>query len=107
MATNNSTNNWVPETVQTSTPTTGSTVTINNQVTHILLSVTPSGGLLSLTVAFPTTPFVGQIIRLSFSTSITSLTLSSSASIVGALTSALLGGFACYQYDGTKWCRVG
>ena len=92
--------------IQYVTPNTGDTVSANTNG-HVVLLINPSGSLLNLTVAFPANPSDGDMLRISTSQILTSLTLSG-ATIISALTTLALGGFASYCYSGTasKWFRV-
>lgn len=63
----------------------------------------------SLTIAFPATPYDGQTLSLSSQNGITTLTLSTSiGSIINAITTLAAGGTAYFMYDlaNTKWYRI-
>jgi hypothetical protein len=89
------------------TPTTGSTITLS-QSRHQKLIINPSGTLLALTVALPSSPNDGDVVNIASSQIITTFTLSN-ATIVGALTTLAVATFASYMYSATasKWFRVG
>jgi len=89
------------------TPTTGSTVNVNDAGALTLL-INPAGTLLALTIALNGSPTDGDRINLGSSQAITTLTMSG-GTIVGPLTTAAVGTFASYQYNATSssWFRVG
>ena len=91
--------------VQYAQPTTGATVNINSNTD--ILAVDPAGLLLTLTVALPSSPRDGKIIKIAASQVITTLTLT--GSIVGSLTTLALGGFAEFVFcsSANKWFRAG
>lgn len=97
--------------IQRVTPTTGTTVTINQRyapIQNILLI--PAGTLASLTLTFPLTPFDGQTIKFTSIQTITALTLNGNgATISGAITTINSNGFAEYVYSSTDttWYRIG
>ena len=90
---------------QYATPLTGTTVTSNGSQQ---LVINPAGTLSALTVAFPATPVDGQKFDISCTQIITGLTLTSSATILGTLTTfAAVDGFAGWVYSATavSWVR--
>jgi hypothetical protein len=90
---------------QYETPLTGTTVTSDGSQQLI---INPLGTLLALTVAFPATPVDGQRFDISCTQIITGLTLTSSATILGTLTTfAAVNGFAGWVYSATavSWVR--
>ena len=94
--------------VQSFAPTTGQTISVANDTTHnILVAINPSGSLLALTTAMPSTPFIGQRVYLSSNQVITTVTMTAVPTILGAISTLIVGGFATYEYDGTYWRRVG
>lgn len=62
----------------------------------------------TLTVAFPATPIDGEKFGIAAIQAITTLTLSSALTIIGALTSMAIGGCATYMYnaDSNKWVKI-
>lgn len=91
--------------MQYAAPTTGQTVTALVNVEMIMLD--PAGTLATLTVIMPPTPFDGQECVIATSQVITALTVT--GTIVGALTTLALGGFARFIWSatGAKWFRAG
>lgn len=91
------------------TPTTGQSIVIGNN-TNIYL-IKPAGTLVALTVTMPAVPYDGQIVRIGSSQVVTTLTLSpnSGQSLIAALPSLAVGGFATYYYRlaDTTWYRIG
>lgn len=68
-----------------------------------------AGATVTMTVAFPATPFNGQIVGFTSVGGVTNLTLSTSVgSITNALTTAVAGGSARYVYytSQTKWYKI-
>lgn len=95
---------------QIEAPATGATVTVQNAMTDIRLIVKPIATLLALTVAFPNSPYDGQILNIAFTQIITGLTLTSASTILGALTTvSAVNGFVSYVYESstTTWYRMG
>lgn len=62
----------------------------------------------TLTIAFPATPIDGQRVGMAAIQAITTLTLTSALTIIGAITSMAVGGCAtyCYNSDSNKWVKV-
>lgn len=89
------------------TPTTGSTVTVNGNG-YVSLFLNPAGSLLALTVTLPGSPTDQDCVDVHSSQAITTLTMNG-GTIVGALTTAVIGTFASYRYysDSSSWVRVG
>lgn len=98
---------YIPVTTQTVTPTTGTTVSIN-MARKLSFFINPAGSLLALTVNMPSSPQDGDEVNISTSQVITGVTMAN-GSIINALTSLVLGGFATYVYSTTvgSWMRVG
>lgn len=94
-------------TIQYTTPTTGSTINVN-ATGHVQLIINPVGSLLALTVALPGSPSDGDVVNISSSQVVTTLTMSG-GTIVGALTSLAVASFAEYLYSATAgvWFRKG
>lgn len=94
---------------QYATPTTGQTVTLLPFSPAKLVGfVDPAGTLVALTVALPVASD-GQIVAISSSQAITTLTLTTGVgSILNAITTLALGGFAMYAWSATaaKWFRL-
>lgn len=93
--------------IQYETPTTGATVTVS-ATGHIKLIIDPAGTLATLTVTLPGTPQNNDMVQLGSSQIVTALTMNG-GTVVGALTTLAVGGFATYVYSSTavKWFRVG
>ena len=64
----------VDNTINFQSPTTGTTVTLNNGDYHVIIA--PSGTLATLTVKMPATPMNFQTINVRFTQAITTLTVS-------------------------------
>lgn len=93
---------------QFAVPLTGTTVTVATGDTWLL--ITPAGTLAALTVALPTDRTDGQIVRVTSSQILTSLTVSGAGTTVtGAPTTLAANGFFTMAYNGTlnAWYRVG
>lgn len=92
---------------QYATPTTGSTVTVNN-TGYINLMLNPAGTLATLTVTLPGSPTDGDKVTVASSQIVTGLTMNG-GTIIGALTTMAVGAFASYVYvsDATSWFRNG
>jgi hypothetical protein len=92
---------------QYSTPTTGSTVSVNANG-YVCLFLNPAGSLVALTVSLPSSPTDGDVVEIHSSQAITTLTMSN-GTIIGALTTMAIAAFAKYRYysDTTSWARVG
>lgn len=95
-----------PARYQVVTPTTGSTVTINNNIDNFIID--PAGLLLALTINFPSAPVDGQLLTISSTQVITVLTVQI-ASLATVITSIAGGGYSQFMYrlSNTKWYRVG
>lgn len=91
------------------TPTTGSSVTINDNVSQLIAN--PAGTLATLTLTMPPNPFNGMVLGIASSQIITGLTLSANSgqTLDGALTTLAANAFAAYRYvtSVTTWFRVG
>ena len=82
-----------------STPLTGQTVAIPNDVTDV--NIIPAGPLLALTVNFPTTPYDGQNLVISTTQNITNLTLVSVTGVIQSVAVTInLGATIEYKYLG-------
>lgn len=95
---------------QYATPTVGQTVTITAAAEDIVLICEPAGALATLTITLPTASRDRQRCTVSAAQAVTALTLNSAAgSVVGALTTVALGGFATYLWLAaqSKWYRCG
>lgn len=93
--------------VQYSAPTTGATVTVNGNG-NIKLLINPAGSLLALTIAFPASPQDGDVLQLGSTQAVTTVTMSG-GTIVGGLTSFVIGSSATYCYSTTaaEWVKIG
>lgn len=91
--------------VQYNAPSTGATVNSDGSPQLIL---NPASTIATLTVAFPTSPVNGQLFNISSTQVITSLTLTSSATILGTLTTIALDGCAGWVYSSTipAWVKA-
>lgn len=85
------------------------TTTINNNVSSLILK--PAAGLTAYTITMPSSPFDGQLLRISSSQAIAGVTHNGNTgqTISGAITALSANGFAAYQYvlADTKWYRNG
>ena len=88
-------------------PVTGATVAVNTDG-YINLLINPAGTLATLTITVPASPTDGDRVRIGATQIVTALTMNG-GTIVGALVSLAVGGFATYVYnsDSVKWLRVG
>lgn len=82
------------------TPTTGATVTANNNG-YVVLFINPAGSLLALTIAFPAVPQDGDRLQITSSQAVTTVTMSG-GTIIGALTSFVVGSKATFAYESTS-----
>lgn len=91
---------------QYTTPTTGATVTVNPNG-HVKLVINPAGSLLALTVTLPSSPQDGDMVSLTSSQAVTTLTMNGGM-IVGALSTLSIASFAqyCYNSDSSSWYRI-
>jgi len=90
-------------------PTTGSSILLN-QARNQRVLLNPAGSLLSLTITFPDAPVDGDIIVISSSQAITTLTINGNGKTVNsALASLSLGGFGRWCFDSSVniWFRIG
>lgn len=91
------------------TPVTTDSVVIGNNTS--LYIINPAGTIAALTVTMPATPTAGQVVTISSSQIVTTLTLSGNTgqTIIGALAALAVGGFASYIWVNTdsKWYRCG
>lgn len=93
--------------LQYTTATTG-TVTINDMQQNVQL-IHDAGTTLTLTIAFPATPFNGMIVSISSTNGITTLSLTATVgSIINGVGTMTTGGNAKYQYltAQTKWYKI-
>lgn len=91
------------------TPTTGQTVSINDADGDIRFIINPASSLLALTVNMPSNPRDGQVVNICSSQVVTSLTLSSVNTILGALTTfASVNSYGYWVYDlsTTSWYKL-
>lgn len=93
-----------PPQMQYAAPTTGQTVTAAAGVDRLLID--PAGTLVALTVVLPASPVDGQLFIIATSQIITSLTIT--GTIIGSLSTLVLGGSARFIYSATaaKWFRA-
>ena len=93
--------------VQTETPTTGSTINVE-QGTDILL-ITPGALLLSLTINLPNNPTTrSQRIRILSARAITVVNVTTPANgLLGGISTMLLNGFVEYLFVQGSWYRSG
>lgn len=97
-------NNW-----QTVVGTDGGSSTISLNISSFYLN--PAGTLSTYTITMPAAPFDGQIVRITSSQVVTTLTVSANSgqTITAPLTAFTVGGFATWQYHSatSNWNRVG
>lgn len=114
LTSNGSISQWVDSNriiYQVASPTTGQTVTMNNNTGYLVL--TPAGLLGSLSITFPSTPADGSLITVTSSQVLSVLSLGvvggQLLSSAGILTALGLGGFFSYVYvaSTTTWFRCG
>ncbi|QEL19334.1 hypothetical protein [Limnoglobus roseus] len=89
------------------TPTNGSTVNVTRS-NYTTLLVNPAGPLLSLTINMPSSPQDGDRVSISSGQAITTVN-QTGGTILSALTTMLLGGFATHVFNAAanKWFRIG
>lgn len=106
MATKTIDERLIPQ-VQYSAPTTGSTVTVQS-TGHVRLLINPAGSLLALTISFPGSPSDGDVLQLGSTQAVTTVTMSG-GTIVGGLTSFVVGSTAtyCYSVTASEWVKIG
>lgn len=93
---------------QTSVPSTGGTVSLTREKV-VYAIIRPAGTLATLTVNMPSNPQHGDEVVITSEQILTALTLGN-GTIIGAVTSLVVGGFARYIYTtegSAKWFRVG
>lgn len=93
--------------VQRAQPLTGSTVTVGDKTTHLIISSATM--LPALTIVFPT-PYVSRSLKIASRYAITLMTLSAPGySIYGTLGSLTLNRFAEFLYiqEDSAWYRIG
>lgn len=83
------------------TPTTGNTVNLVNNQYNI---VNPSGALLALTVALPSSPVNNDVVYIKFTQNITTVSYTN-GSVIDGITAPTAGGLTVLTYDGgtTSW----
>lgn len=93
--------------VQYAAPVAAATVTVGSNG-YVRLLLNPAGTLATLTVALPGSPANGDVVEIGCSQVVTLLTISG-GTVIGALTSLAVGGFASYCYSSTAstWFRIG
>jgi hypothetical protein len=105
----NLTSSYLNPPYQLVAPSTGGSVTVNNGVAALVIN--PAGSLLTLTVMLPNAPKDGQVLSLASTQLITGLTLTPSGgqSVVGSISTLVLGGFASYRWVSSlsTWVRTG
>lgn len=85
------------------TPTSGSTVSVQNNVTTVQIE---TGSLAALTIDFPPNPSAGQLLLIGFLNPVTALTLTAPVNINWKATTIPNGGNALlYQYHNGSWER--
>lgn len=95
--------------MQTSSPTTGQTVSMTDDNVDGALYLTPAGTLATLTVTLPTNgnSRVGQVRRIVTSQILTVLTINGAGTILGNITTLALGGSASFQKIASDtWVKV-
>lgn len=93
--------------VQYETPATGATVSVGS-TGFVKVCINPSGTLLALTFALPSSPNDGDEVVLTSSQIVTTFTMTG-GTIVGPLSTLAVATFAHYTYFATpaKWFRTG
>lgn len=88
-------------------PATGATVNVGTSG-YVRLRINPAATIAALTINLPSSPQDGDTVEISSTQIVTALTLSG-GTIIGALTSMVVGGFAVYEYnsDSSQWFRTG
>jgi hypothetical protein len=92
--------------------TSSSTLQISNNVTNVVLN--PAGAIATVTITMPTAPYDGQIVRISSSQTVTSLTVSAAAgqsitNAPSAITVSATGSYGVaflYRGTNTTWYRI-
>lgn len=102
---------WVPVGISnlTATPTTGTTVSFNDNSGDQIFYITPAGALADLTIDFPSdsTSITGQKVVFCVSQSISNLTLTGASTIFNAPVSMNAGDcFQFYKMASNVWARV-
>ncbi len=95
--------------IQYTTPTTGTTITTTAQVQSLVAN--PAGTLLALTITFPPSPVNGQIFNIAISQIITTLTLNAgtgSATIDGTIVTSAVNSNGGWVYGSTAntWFKI-
>lgn len=95
------------QTVQYTTPASGTTINANN-TGNLVIFINPAGSLLTLTLNLNGSPQNGDKMSIASSQVVTTFTMSN-GTIVGALTSLAAATFATYIYssDASEWFRTG
>ena len=94
--------------IQAASPTTGTTVLMQDDDMDGTLVLTPAGSLLALTVTFPSdaNSRIGQIRRITTTQAITTLTLNGASSILNTVTTLALGGSCAFEkIAANTWAR--
>jgi hypothetical protein len=94
------------ETAQYEVPSTGTTITVANSTSVLIAN--PTATIASLTIVFPTAPVNGQTLSIAFGAEITALTLSSTGTIRGSLTSATSNSHIKWVYSSvaSTWFKL-
>ena len=107
-ASTNTASSFAPsQTIQYTTPTTGSTITAT-AARDLKILINPAGALLALTLALNGSPQNGDIVTIGASQAVTTFSMTG-GTVVGPLTSLAIGTFAQYMYssDASEWFRIG
>lgn len=106
-STQNPTNIPPIQTEQYTTPTTGSTINVT-AARFVILIINPAGSLLALTIAFAGSPLNGDTLQMGSTQAVTTVTMSG-GTIIGGLTSFVIGSSATYRYNSTasEWVKTG
>ncbi len=93
---------------QISTLTSG-TITIADTKQDVQLVHNAASLAITLTITLPASPTDGQKVGFASTLGVTTLTLSSGLTIIGALTTIAAAGFATFMYEAStnKWFRIG
>ncbi len=95
--------------IQTNTPATGNTVSMNDNALNGTLYLTPAGTLATLTVTLPTNlnSVIGQIRRIATNNALTILTINGAGTILGNIATLALGASVAFQKVASDtWVRL-
>jgi hypothetical protein len=95
------------ETLQYEVPSAGEIITITSGTS--VLIVNPVSTIATATIIFPSSPVNGQTLAITFGAPVTALTVTSTETINGPITSGTSNSYAKWVYStiGTTWFRIG